>query len=67
MEKQAEAIWQEARPPNEAAPEKPVLVKAENQWNHEEEIFNRSHIEHENHREKVQRLVPGMDLKRWIY
>lgn len=67
MEKQAEAIWREAVPEQEAALEKPVLVKAENPWNHEEEVFNRGQREQENHRDKVQRLVPGMDLKRWIY
>jgi hypothetical protein len=66
MKKLALAIWPQVVP--DPAIEKPVLVKfPEEQWKHEEAILERVRLkECENHREKVQRLVPGMDLKRWI-
>ena len=72
MKKRALAIWpafQSAAPKLEPELEKPVLVKVpEEQWNHEEEVLKRGRLEeYEHHREKVQRLVPGLDLKRWMF
>jgi hypothetical protein len=69
MKKLALAIWPQVAPRPEAAIEKPVLVKVpEKQWNHEEVTLERVRFkECESHREKVQRLAPGMDPKRWIF
>jgi hypothetical protein len=68
MKKLALALWPQVASRPEPAIEKPVLVRVpEEQWNHEEAILERVRFkECEDHREKVQRLAPGMDLKRWI-
>ncbi len=48
------------------AHEEPVVLAAE-QWNQEQEVHARAQsLQPENHREQLQRLLPGLDLKRLI-
>jgi hypothetical protein len=61
MRKRALALWPKQK-------KEPIPAEQPDQWVQEEEVqkLRLQQVNNPSHREKLQQLLPGVDLKRWV-